>query len=77
MTLMPLSSSAGRQTPWVGRRPCLAGGAPLPQPVPGAPSPAPAPSPQTPPEVNDPPVPHEHEPVRDPIPMEREARHLH
>lgn len=77
MTPLHLPASAGLPTPWCGLAPCLAGGAPLPQPVPGSPPPAPAPSPETPPEVNDPPVPHEHEPVRDPMPMEREARHLH
>jgi hypothetical protein len=72
MTRLNLPAARSARWPW------LAGGAPLPQPVPGVPAPAPVPNPEVPPEVNDPPVPHEHEPVRDPLPVEREARsHLH
>jgi hypothetical protein len=50
------------------------GGAPMPQPVPS--TPAPPPPVETPPEINDPPVPHEHEPVRDPLPVERNSNDI-
>lgn len=46
-----------------------------PQPVPGTPPPPPPPPSETPPEVNDPAVPHEHEPVRDPQPFQPGALH--
>lgn len=71
--------SLGPPAPWPRRSlrtlRRLAGGAPVPQPVPGTPLPTPFPTPETPPEVNDPTVPHEHEPVRDPLPVERNALH--